>query len=126
MKMDAFFPETAIADSQDALPPAEYCPVSVGAKLIGERWTLQIVRELMAGASRFNEVHRRVPGVSRTLLSERLRYLERLGIIDRVPHPTTPSRSEYLLTASGRGLKPVIDALASWSSDWLPAPSDDV
>ena len=62
---------------------ADYCPISAGVDVLGDRWTPLVIRELMVGASGFNEIHRGIPRVSRTLLAQRLRQLERLGLVDR-------------------------------------------
>lgn len=100
--------------------PPEYCPVSMGAEIVGERWNLLIIRELLTGARRFNEIHRGLPGLSRTLLSRRLRVLQDFGLIraaDRV------DGSGYELTDAGGDLRPVVKALGSWSVRWrFPAP----
>lgn len=105
-------------------PPTEYCPVSIGARLIADRWTMLIVREIMAGATRFNAIHRGLPALSRTLLSSRLRYLERIGVVERLA-ASAPNRSEYRLTASGRALRPVLEALGVWALDWQLPPTAD-
>ena len=59
----------------------DYCPIAVGVDVLGDRWTPLIIRELMVGASGFNEIHRGIPRVSRTLLAQRLRLLERQGLV---------------------------------------------
>jgi DNA-binding HxlR family transcriptional regulator len=107
------------------MPPTEYCPVSVGARLIGDRWTLLIIREVMVGATRFTEIHRGLPGLSRTLLSTRLRQLERLGLVERVP-TDHGGRFRYHLTPAGHAVRPVVEATGRWSVDWcFPAPTDE-
>jgi DNA-binding HxlR family transcriptional regulator len=99
----------------------EYCPVSIAAKLIGDRWTLLIVRELMAGASRFNEIHRGLPGLSRSLLSGRLRSLVRQGLVE---HRGGAAARSYELTAAGADLREVILALGTWTVRWrFPPPT---
>ncbi|MEU1519855.1 helix-turn-helix domain-containing protein [Streptomyces sp. NPDC005811] len=109
----------------DVIPPTEYCPVSVGTRVIGDRWTLLIIREVMVGATRFTEIHRGLPGLSRTLLSTRLRHLERLGLLDRVP-TDRGGRFEYHLTVAGHAVRPVIEAIGRWSADWcFPPPTDE-
>lgn len=99
----------------------EYCPVSIGARLVGDRWSLLIVRELLVGATRFNEIQRGLPGVSRSLLSGRLRSLERQGLVE---HQTDTATGSYRLTKAGEDLRPVIVALGSWTVRWrFPPPS---
>lgn len=106
----------------ESVPPAEYCPVSIGAKLIGDRWTLLIVRELIVGARGFNEIHRGLPGLNRSMLAGRLRYLERLGAVCRT-NPRPGVRSAYRLTPSGSDLRDVIVAIGAWTVHWhFPEP----
>ena len=64
---------------------ADYCPIAVGVEVLGDRWTPLVIRELMVGASGFNEIHRGIPRISRTLLAQRLRLLERHGLVRREP-----------------------------------------
>ena len=61
----------------------DYCPIASGVEVLGDRWTPLVIRELMVGSTGFNEIHRGVPRMSRTLLSQRLRQLERQGLVDR-------------------------------------------
>ncbi|MEU0266771.1 helix-turn-helix domain-containing protein [Nocardioides sp. NPDC006303] len=108
-----------------AVPPVEYCPVSIGANLIGDRWTLLVVRELMVGSSGFNDIHRGLPGLNRSVLSDRLRHLEHLGLLERLPIDSPSRRHEYALTDAGRALYPVIKAIGAWTVDWrFPRPTD--
>ena len=87
--------------SDDQWPVGSFGPVAVGANLVADRWTLLVVREMLEGATRFNEIHRGLPCLSRSLLTSRLRHLERLGLVARVP-VVGGSRADYLLTPSGR------------------------
>lgn len=104
-------------------PPTEYYPVSLGANLIADRWTMLIVREILVGATGFNAIHRGLPAVSRTLLSSRLRYLERIGVVSHGGARSPGSRSEYRLTQSGLALRPVLEALGVWARDWQLPPT---
>lgn len=101
--------------------PPEYCPVSMGAEIVSERWNVLIIRELITGARRFNDIHRGLPGLSRTLLSQRLRTLQGSGLITR-----SSDRSDgYQLTDAGLDLRTVLEALGSWSVRWrFPEPED--
>lgn len=109
-----------------ALPASEYCPVSIGASLIGDRWTLLIVRELMIGSSGFNDIHRGLPGLNRSVLSDRLRHLEHVGLLDRLPVKAYSTRHRYVLTEAGHALRPIIEAIGSWTVDWrFPRPNDE-
>jgi DNA-binding HxlR family transcriptional regulator len=91
----------------------QYCPVAKAAEVLGERWTLLIVRDLITGAHRFTDLHRGLPGISRTLLSERLRRLEADGLVER--RPSHGGRAEYWLTPLGRDLEPAVMALGEWA-----------
>jgi len=93
----------------------QYCPVAVAAEVIGDRWTPLIVRELFLGSTRFNEIQRGIPRVSRTLLSGRLRRLESMGIITRTVEDAIPI---YELTQSGAELAKVLLSLAEWAVRW--------
>lgn len=90
----------------------QYCPVSKGAELLGDRWTLLIVRELLFGPLGFNEIERGLPGISRSVLSDRLRRLRRDGIVQQGEHG-------YSFTAAGEELRPVIQAIGDWVARWL-------
>lgn len=89
----------------------QYCPISRALDLLGERWTLMIVRDMLVGATRFNDLARGLPGLSRGLLTQRLRTLERAGILVRVD-------GEYLLTEMGLELEPVVFGLGAWGAKW--------
>ena len=90
----------------------QYCPISRSAEVLGDRWTLHIVRDLLTGTTRFNELIRGNPGLSRALLSRRLDQLERSGVIAHDPNGT------YHLTPAGRDLQPVVFGLAEWGARW--------
>lgn len=97
---------------------AQYCPVALASSVIAERWTPLIVRELVLGGRRFNEIDRGLPGISRSLLKQRLDHLERKGVVARVD--LTHGRGhEYQLTPAGRDLEGVIMALGEWSVRWM-------
>ena len=94
----------------------QFCPVAKAAEVVAERWTPLILRELLSGCRRFNEILRGVPLMSRSLLSQRLRALERAGIVEK---RTTPGGgSEYLLTQAGEELRSVIEGLGTWGARW--------
>ena len=100
----------------------QYCPLALATEVLAERWTLLVLRELGLGARRFNEIHRGVPRMSPTLLSRRLRTLERTEIVARV---RVGRRTEYRLTEAGQALMPAIESIAVWSKSWLPATLSD-
>jgi DNA-binding HxlR family transcriptional regulator len=89
------------------------------ADLLGKRWSVTVVAVLADGTSRFNGIRHAVPGISPKLLSERLRELEAAGVVERRVLPTTPVSIEYVLTAKGRALRDVVDALQHWADDWV-------
>ena len=90
----------------------QYCPVAKGAELIGDRWTLLIVRELLFGPLRFSEIEQGLPGISRSVLSERLRRLRRDGIIKQ-------DQLGYSFTPAGEELRPVIKSIGDWVARWI-------
>ena len=95
----------------------QYCPVARASEILADRWTPLIVRELILGSHRFNEIERGLPGISRSLLSSRLRDLEEAGVVERLPRPQSRTR-EYHLSEGGRDLKAVIEALGAWGVRW--------
>jgi DNA-binding HxlR family transcriptional regulator len=96
----------------------KFCPVSMGAEVVADRWTPLILRELILGSTRFNDIARGLPGISRSLLVQRLKHLERKGVLER--WPTASGRgSEYHLTPAGKDLESVVMALGEWSVQWL-------
>ena len=110
----------AIARCPDTTSTA---PLALATEVLAERWTLLVLRELGLGARHFNDIHRGVPRMSPTLLTRRLRTLERTELIERV---TVGRRIEYRLTDTGQALMPTIESLAAWSKAWPPAtPSDE-
>jgi DNA-binding HxlR family transcriptional regulator len=96
----------------------QYCPIARGAEIFAERWTPLIVRNLHLGCGSFSEILEGAPGLSRTLLSQRLAQLERFGIIESAPKPTGRG-SHYELTPAGRDLFKVCASLGEWGAAWL-------
>jgi DNA-binding HxlR family transcriptional regulator len=96
----------------------QYCPVALGSEVIGDRWTPLILREMVIGSTRFNDIERGLPGISRTLLGQRLRHLERKGVLQR--RPAAAGRgSEYHLTPAGLELEQVLMSLGEWAVRWM-------
>jgi DNA-binding HxlR family transcriptional regulator len=95
----------------------QYCPVARASEILADRWTPLIVRELLAGIRHFNDLDRGLPGISRALLVERLRRLERSGLVERRAPPESHV-TEYHLTQAGRELQRVIDVLGGWGARW--------
>ncbi len=96
----------------------EYCPIAKGAEIFAERWTPLIIRELGAGSHHFNDLERGLPGISRSLLSRRLRALERAGIVARRTGAGLGRAIEYNLTTAGHDLVQVVEALGKWGARW--------
>ncbi|MFP3907198.1 MAG: winged helix-turn-helix transcriptional regulator [Acidimicrobiales bacterium] len=99
----------------------QHCPVAKAAEVFDQRWTLLVLRELVTGSVRFNDIHRGVPRMSRTLLSKRLTELERVGIVDRRRDEQGPI---YVLTGAGEELAPVLEAIGEWGVRWLSSLSE--
>ncbi len=93
------------------------CPVARSLAIVGERWTILILRELFMGNCRFEEIQAQT-GISSQLLATRLKRLEADGLVERHPYRDRPLRHEYRLTAMGRGFYPVILALRAWGEKW--------
>ena len=96
----------------------QYCPIARGAEIFAERWTPLIVRNLYLGCGSFSEILTGAPGLSRTLLSQRLKQLERLGVVASTPKPGGRGR-HYELTAAGHDLFRVCQSLGEWGARWL-------
>lgn len=100
----------------------QYCPVAKAAEVLGDRWTMLIVRDLLLGPIGFNELARGLPGVSRSLLSGRLRNLQRLGLVEYAAE-----QGGYRMTGPGRHLGDVVQVLGDWATRWIlddPTPAE--
>ncbi len=95
----------------------EACPISMAASVLCERWTVQVIRELFFGSTRYSEIQKFIPNISPSLLRNRLRFLEEQGLIVR-KRPTNTSRYEYFLTPSGKALAPVLTEMGKWGMRW--------
>jgi DNA-binding HxlR family transcriptional regulator len=97
----------------------QYCPIAKGAELLGERWSILVIRELLAGSRSFNDIARGVPRMSRTMLSKRLRQLQGSGLVERLD-------SSYVPTTACEELRPVLLGLGHWAATWIMQdPSED-
>jgi DNA-binding HxlR family transcriptional regulator len=97
----------------------QFCPVAMAAEILGTRWTLLLLRELVVGSTRFNELRRGVPRMSPALLSKRLKDLEAAGIVARSKTPSGPDFFEYQLTDAGKDLQKVVEAVGIWGQRWI-------
>jgi DNA-binding HxlR family transcriptional regulator len=102
----------------------DYCPLSRAADVFATRWTPVIFRNLLLGCRTFTELRDHAPGISRQVLTERLRMLEHHALIDRRPQPD--GTVEYVPTAAGEALRPVCDALGMWGEQWIELVPADV
>jgi DNA-binding HxlR family transcriptional regulator len=104
-----------------------YCAIARTLELIGERWTLLVVRELLTGPKRFKDLRDGLPGVGTALLTERLRALEEAGLVRRSTLPPPAGVGVYELTDAGTELRPLVMEVARWGLRWaLDDPADDV
>lgn len=94
------------------------CPVETTLMLIGDKWKVLVLRDLMPGAKRFGELRRSVGQVSQKVLTAQLRQMEESGLLTRTVYPEVPPHVEYALTDLGRSLKPILDAMQSWGEDY--------
>ena len=95
----------------------QFCPIAKAAEILAERWTLLVLRELLLGSQRYNDIRRGVPRMSPTLLADRLKQLEEVGIVKRA-RKQNGSIVEYRLTEAGLQLKPLMGTLAAWGHQW--------
>ncbi len=105
-------------DRFDRASYGQFCPVAMAAEIVCSRWTALVVRELLCGTTRFNDLRRGVPLMSPTLLSKRLKELEEAGVIVTVP-TAQPGVVEYKLTEAGEDLRPVVMSLGIWGQRWV-------
>ena len=97
----------------------QFCPLAMAAEVLCTRWTMVLIRELIAGSTRFNDLRRGVPKMSPTLLSQRLKDLEEAGVVERKPVPSERGVMEYHLTDAGRDLRDIVIAMGMWGQKWV-------
>jgi DNA-binding HxlR family transcriptional regulator len=107
-------------DAATAGPGRSTCPVARTLDLVGDRWTLLLIRDLLGGQKRYGDLLASAEHIPTNILAERLQRLERAGLLERVPYSEHPPRFEYRLTAEGRGLGHAVDALATWGLAHFP------
>ena len=116
--------------ARSSQPPAasarrSSCPISCALDLLGDRWTLLIIRDLFRGRTRYNELLAAHEGIPTNILADRLKRLQRAGLIRSKPYQQNPPRYAYTLTPKGDALKTVLGALAQWSISHLRGTQDD-
>ena len=94
------------------------CPVETTLSLISDKWTVIILRDLLTGTKRFNELMRSVTGITQKVLTSHLRNMEANGLLIRKVYTEVPPRVEYTLTETGYSLKPILDAMYAWGEDY--------
>jgi len=97
----------------------QFCPVAMAAEVLCTRWTVVLLREMLAGSTRFNDLRRGVSRMSPALLSQRLKDLERAGIVARAKVEGGPDLFEYRLTRAGRDLQPLVESFGVWGQRWI-------
>ena len=102
-------------DAEKKLPE---CPVEITLQLIGDKWKVLIIRDLLEGTKRFNELMRSVEGITQKVLTSHLRAMEAAGLVNRKVYPEVPPKVGYSLTETGLSLKPVLDAMVAWGTDY--------
>lgn len=96
-----------------------FCPVATTVDLIGNKWKLLIMRELLKGTQRFNVIHRSIDGISQKVLTQNLRQMESDGLICRKVFAEVPPRVEYSLSNLGNSLRPIISAMSDWGTEYI-------
>jgi DNA-binding HxlR family transcriptional regulator len=94
------------------------CPVETTLQLIGDKWKVLIIRDLLTGTKRFNELMRSVTGITQKVLTSHLRAMEAAGLVTRTVYPEVPPKVEYNLTETGFSLKPILDSMVTWGTNY--------
>ena len=105
--------------TKDELLPE--CPVATTVQLIGNKWKLLIIRNLLDRPWRFNELQKNLEGISQKVLTDSLRSMEADGLVTRTVYPEVPPRVEYALSDLGRSLQPILDAMRAWGEQYRAA-----
>lgn len=95
------------------------CPVATTVRLIGNKWKLLIIRDILGGPQRFGELRKSLEGISQKVLTDSLRDMERDGIITRTVYPEVPPRVEYALSELGETMRPIIKVMEIWGTDYM-------
>lgn len=101
--------------TKDELPP---CPVATTLMLIGNKWKIFIIQQLMDRPFRFSELRRAIPGISEKVLTDNLRAMEKDGLITRTVFPEVPPRTEYAPSELGNTMRPIIESMATWGTGY--------
>lgn len=96
------------------------CPLACALEILGDKWTLVVVRDLFLGKSRYNAFLESPEGITTNILADRLKQLERYGLVEKRPYQEKPRRFEYRLTRTGKDLWPIIREMIAWSRKHIP------
>ncbi len=96
----------------------DWCPIARASSIVGDRWTLLIVRDCFLGVSRFDQFQKNL-GITRHVLAQRLKRLVAVGVLEKKPYQTRPERYDYVLTERGKELGPVLETLRHWGREYL-------
>jgi DNA-binding HxlR family transcriptional regulator len=102
------------------LEPRSGCPIATTLDIVGDRWTLVILRDMLTGKSRYSEFMASPEGITTNILADRLNRMEASGLVERSPYQERPKRYAYTLTDKGRGLHPVLQAICRWGNRYMP------
>ncbi|WP_341472961.1 helix-turn-helix domain-containing protein [Clostridium mediterraneense] len=94
------------------------CPVEMTLQLIGDKWKVLILRDLMTGTKRFSELKKSLNGITQKVLTANLRSMEESGLLTRKVYPEVPPKVEYTLTETGYSLKPILDSMMIWGNEY--------
>ena len=94
------------------------CPIETTLKMLGCKWKVLIIRELLTGTKRFGELKKAVTGITQKVLTSKLREMQELGLLEREVYPQIPPKVEYTLTDIGYSLRPVLESLKGWGKDY--------
>ncbi len=98
----------------------DVCPVARTLDILGDRWTILVIRDLLRGINRFTDLQESLTGISPNLLASRLKRLEQAGMVERAFYSDHPPRAEYRLTAKGRDFAPVVKSMFDWGTTYVP------
>src|SRR5262249_19104128 len=124
MSSTCYTPVVETAEAKGGRSYRQYCAVARGLDVVGERWTLLIVRGLLVGPKRYKDLLDGLPGIGTNLLAARLKELEKVGVVRRTVLPPPAGSTVYELTESGQALEPVVMALGRWGVRLMDEPHD--
>ncbi|MBD7910590.1 MULTISPECIES: helix-turn-helix domain-containing protein [Clostridium] len=94
------------------------CPVEITLQLMGNKWKVLIIRDLLEGTRRFGELKKSIGSITQKVLTQNLREMEESGLLTRKVYPEVPPKVEYTLTKTGYSLKPILDSMYAWGTDY--------